>query len=102
MCANATQQFSKGDDQCILSLAQTILRYPIRQACEAVYVRTLHSSHSIMGLPSSLLAPHTHLTNQPSLKALFVEKWSPSCVRHSAHHPVIDRLPGMTPMTEGT
>ncbi len=38
-----------------------------------VCCQTLHSSHSIIGRPSSFLTPHTHLTTQPSEKALFVE-----------------------------
>lgn len=38
-----------------------------------VCCHTLHSSHSIMGRPSSFFAPHTHFTTQPSLKALLVE-----------------------------
>ena len=50
-------------------------------ACKAVHAHTLHSSHSIMEPPSSFLAPHTQLTSQPSLKALFLEKCSLFCMQ---------------------
>ena len=70
------------------------------QACKAVHVHTLHSSHSIMDPPSSFLAPHTQLTSQPSLMALFLEKCSLSCMPSSSSSTSHQQAPWVIPMTE--